>query len=308
MRTKHITGLDIKVPKGNAFNIETPENLPKMHQVCVAVAKRGSGKTVAIANLLKQLKDGRAMDRIFIISPTINSNRAILEMLEVEDEDMYEEPSKEALDDILEKIEAEAVEYEEYHESVKLWHKFQKFLKTGKVMPTDEEMMLFWDGENFAPPKHKWGGRRPTLGILIDDCQGSDLFKPKSKLQNLIIRHRHKGQLKKMGGALGVSVFFCVQSYKAAGGGLPKSCRGQCTSMLVFRTKDCNELNDIAEECSGEVSQETFMKVYEHAVDEPHSFLFIDFHKKETHPSMFRKRFDTFLIPEEIEAENKKSL
>ena len=229
-------------------------------------------------------------------------------MLEIDPKDMYEEPSKEALDDILEKIEAEAVEYEEYHEAIKMWRKFQRYMKTGThISPTDEELMMFWDGEEFMPPKHKWGGRRPTLGIIIDDCQGSDLFKPRSKLQNLVIRHRHKGQLRKMGGALGVSLFFCVQSYKAAGGGLPRSVRGQATTMLIFKSKDENELKEIAEECSGEVSTETFMKVYETAIDEPHSFLFIDFHKKDNHPSMFRKRFDTFLIPEELAKEKTKT-
>lgn len=307
MKTQRVSGLDIKVPKGSAFTIETPPNMPKMHQVMVAVGKRGSGKSYAVVNFLKYLQDARAMDRIFIISPTINSNKSLLDMLKIDQEDMYEEPTKEALDDILEKIEAEAAEYEEHYEAVKLWKKFKRFMKQGGSAPSDDELMLFWDGEDFVPPQHKWGGKRPVMGIIIDDCQGSDLFKPKSKLQNLVIRHRHKGQLKKQGGALGVSLFFCVQSYKATGGGLPRCVRGQATTMCIFKTKDENELKEIAEECSGEVSHDTFMKVYETAVEEPHSFLFIDFHPKSgIHPSMFRRRFNEFLIPEEIAKEEKK--
>ena len=121
MRTVHVDNLDIRVPKGSAFAIETPENMSKMHQVMVTVGKRGSGKSYAVVNFIKYLQDAGAMDRIFIISPTINSNKALLDMLEIDPEDMYEEPTKEALDDILEKIEAEAVEYEEYHEAIKMW-------------------------------------------------------------------------------------------------------------------------------------------------------------------------------------------
>jgi hypothetical protein len=56
----------------------------------------------------------------------------------------------------------------------------------------------------------------------------------------------------------------------------------------------------MASEMSGEVNKETFMKVYEKATDEPHSFLFVDLFPKESHPSQFRKRFDQFLIPHTI--------
>ena len=49
------------------------------------------------------------------------------------------------------------------------------------------------------------------------------------------------------------------------------------------------ELEEIAEECAGEVSKETFMKAYDYAIQEPFDLLFIDLHRKENHPSMFRR-------------------
>ena len=70
--------------------------------------------------------------------------------------------------------------------------------------------------------------------------------------------------------------------------------------MVIFKTKDRKELEEISMECSGEVDPAVFHQVYQRATDEPHAFLFVDLHKKDHHPSMFRKNFDTFLIPQEI--------
>eukprot|EP00959_Pyramimonas_sp_CCMP1952_P302310 6325514-Pyramimonas_sp.AAC.1 len=80
--------------------------------------------------------------------------------------------------------------------------------------------------------------------------------------------------------------------------GLPKSIRTNLTHMLVFKNKNINELKAISAECAGEVDEEQFFKLYERAIIEPHDFLFIDFAKKKSHPSMFRRNFNEWLIPE----------
>ena len=51
---------------------------------------------------------------------------------------------------------------------------------------------------------------------------------------------------------------------------------------------------------SGEVEQETFYKLYEYATQGKHDFLFIDLHPKDSHPSQFRRNFNEFLIPNQI--------
>ncbi len=70
--------------------------------------------------------------------------------------------------------------------------------------------------------------------------------------------------------------------------------------MMLMKTKNEKELDEIAEEVAGEVSKETFMKVYNEAIREPFDFLFIDLHKKPEHPSMFRRNLNEFIIPDEI--------
>ena len=132
------------------------------------------------------------------------------------------------------------------------------------------------------------------ITILFGDCQGFDLFKPSSKLSNTCIKHRHLGKLKD--GAIGCTLLFACQNYTSSSNGLPKSVRGNCTQMLVFKNKSQVDLDMISLECAGEVDTETFYKLYNRAVIDPHDFLFIDFAKKSTHPSMFRRNFDEWLV------------
>ena len=100
------------------------------------------------------------------------------------------------------------------------------------------------------------------------------------------------------GGSIGISLYFLCQTFKAQSGGLNKVIRNQCTSMIIFKTKDTAEIDDIADSCAGEISKDTFMKVYEESIGdgENHPFLFVDLHRKNQHPSMFRRRFNEFLL------------
>ena len=68
--------------------------------------------------------------------------------------------------------------------------------------------------------------------------------------------------------------------------------------MIIFKTKDESEKEDIADSCAGEISKETFLKVYDEAIGDgsDHPFLFVDLHRKPSHASNFRRRFNEFLI------------
>lgn len=298
MKTQKIKGLEIEVPNTSAFNIETPPGLPKMHFCMVASAKRGSGKTVAIVNLIKQLQDAKVLDRVFLISPTIKSNKAILDMIKIDEADIFEEPTRESLDAVIDAVKQEAEDYDEYLRLLKIYKKYLKYINSGRGTLSDEDIFDIYDTENqtIAPPKHKYNGKKPVMLCFFDDIQGGNIFSTKSKIHNVTIKHRHLGQLKE-GGALGLSMIFATQTYKSNAYGLPRTVRAQATHILLFKTKDASELDEISSEFSGEIPKETFMQVYEYATEEPHSFLFIDLHPKPTDPSIFRKRFDTYIFP-----------
>ena len=282
MITKNINGLDIKVPKGSAFNFETPPDLPKMHQLSLFVAKRGSGKSVAISNFVRML----GFDRVFIISPTIHSNKQMWAGLPIGLGDTFDDPDESGIiQEIIDQIDAERDDLVRYREALKAWEERRR-----QHNPLDNRLTY-----NDPRPEHRWGGRIPRLGLIIDDCQSTKLFSNR-KFLNAVTRHRHLGQLPE-GGALGVSMFVAIQNYKANSGGCPRVLRNNCTTLAIFKMKDHKELDAIYEEVAGEISQEIFEDVYAEATLEPYSFLFIDLHKKDHHPSMFRKRFNEFLIP-----------
>ena len=92
-------------------------------------------------------------------------------------------------------------------------------------------------------------------------------------------------------------MFFLVQNYKSKSGGLDRAIRNNATNAIIFKNKDEKELEFIASEMSGEVDKETFHKAYNFAMnDGDYPFLFIDLHKKKEHPSMFRSRFNKFIL------------
>lgn len=188
---------------------------------------------------------------------------------------------------------------------MKIYKKYLAYMKSGRGTLKDEDIFDLYDMENQAisAPTHKYGGKKPVMLLFLDDCQGGNIFGVKSRIHNYTIKHRHLGALQE-GGALGLSLIFATQTYKSNAYGLPRSVRAQATHIILFKTKDSSELEEIASELSGEIPVETFMKVYEYATAEPHSFLFIDLHKKKTDPSMFRKQFSEYIILDNLQKNN----
>lgn len=299
MKTQTVPGLEIKVPKATAFAYETEPMMLKSHQVSVVCGKRGSGKTLATVNLMNRMK----YDRVFVVSPSVHSNRAMMDMLKIDPEDVYDVDDLDSIDDIKAKIDAERDDYERYHEDMKKYREFMKKIHSDdSIFSLDEDaLMSFYRNGKFQKPVHKWNGRRPHMAILFDDAMGSQLFtKGVRKLSKLAIYSRHLGQLKD-GGALGVSLYFLCQSWKAQVGGLTKAIRSQATSLIVFKTANEKELADIQESCGGEVSKNTFYEIYNKATDGEHNFLLIDLHwKKGIHPSPYRKNLNEFIITQDF--------
>lgn len=294
MKTSKVKGLQIIPPKSESGQYETDTFMPKMHQVCVAVGKRASGKSTAIINLIERMK----FDYTIAVSPTMNSNKELMDRLNIEHifEDI-DDPN--IIDQIKDIVKQEAEDLERYREELKIYNKFMKDLKEGKYLDDDVLLQFYGDNNEFIKPTHRWNGEKPRISVIFDDMMGSNIYSKPRKLNGLSTYSRHLGQLKD-GGAIGVSLFFMIQSYKAQSGGLSKVIRNQCTSLIIFKTKDKKEMEDIADSCCGEVDDSTFYKVYDEAIKEPYDFLFIDFHKKKDHPSCFRRKLDEFILAEEL--------
>jgi len=293
MKVVKINDCDIVVPKGKAFAYETPPHMPSAHMVSLAIGKRGAGKTVATTNLVKMLK----YDRILICSPTFKSNSLLMKDLNIDENDVFEDPDDPTVvDKIIKLIEEERDELETYLEQKKEYQRLLKMLDDNYGNIPDEMLLMFYNNGNFQPPQHKYNGRNPFIALIVDDCQSSKLFTNK-RIQNLTIKHRHIGAFESDRASVGLSLFFLIQNYKSKGGGLDRSIRNNATNALIFKNKDQKEIDFIAGEMAGEVDKDTFLKAYNYAMEDgEHPFLFVDLHKKSIHDSMFRSRFNKFLV------------
>lgn len=288
---------EIMVPKDKAFRIATPDDQIKMHALVMAVAKRGGGKTVALTSLLKSLRKDGALDRMFLITPTYQSNICMFKGLPLADEDVYHNPyDLSCLDNILEKVQKEMDDYKAYKEKVAIRNKLLAKLKatksTSDVYELDPELLL--DAFNMdvlgqEKPYHKYNGRRPVLALLVDDSQGSPVLNNK-RFQHLCLRHRHVGD------GLGISIFMAVQTYKAQTGGMPSTIRDNVTHLLVFRTKNIKVLRAIYEEVADDIDELAFFTAYDQAMQDDHDFLFVDFHPRKGPEYKFRRNFDTYIV------------
>lgn len=257
------------------------------------------------------LKEEGKADRILVISPTIKSNQALLDSLGVKEEDCFDPEEKNVVSKILEIIDDERDEYVETLEAMHIFDEFKRLSYDNNMVPIvqlDPNMLVRFTDEagQLVRPTFKYGGR-PTIHLFCDDCQSTPLFRDR-KFQNLCIRHRHVGGIKLnkkidgCSGSVGVSIYMAVQNYKAANSGLPRAIRNNCTQLAVVgKSKDVQEMEDIAKSVAGEIPFEHFIKAYEFATAEPYNSLVIDLHPKKNHPSKFRKNLDTFIIPSEID-------
>ena len=256
MRSKN---LKIELPKGERYKYETAEMMPNLCTQLLCCGAKGSGKTISIVNLVKKLE----FDRIFLISPTAKSNHAILSMINIDENDMYEDTEDlTIIDDIISKVEEEGREYDEYHEKMKEYNEFIKNSNNNDYHLIDDETIdkFMDDNNNFLKPEHYLNGRRPKVALILDDILGSYLMsKGIRKVNNLAIKHRHISHVKSEGGgAIGVSTFFLTQTFRCQTGGISKPIRSNCNSLIIFKTKNENEFNDLSQEVAGEIGHELF--------------------------------------------------
>jgi len=290
--------LKIELPSKQKYKYDTPEMMPNLCTQLLCVGAKGMGKTIAIVNLVKKLN----FDRIFLISPTAKSNHSILSMINIEEDDMYEDTDDlTIIDNIISKVEEEGILYDEYHNKMKDYNEFDKKIRNNQFnLISDEDLETYMNERNeIVKPEHYLNGRRPKIACIFDDILGSYLMsKGIRKVNNLAIKHRHIAPVTSEGGsAIGISTFFLTQTFRCQSGGISKPIRSNCNSLIIFKTKNENEFNDLRDEVAGEIGKELFTKIYDLATNEPHSFLFIDFNPKKEHPSRYRKNLDTFLIP-----------
>lgn len=272
-------------------NPKKPYSSPDMfenHQLSGFIGKRQSGKTYSCAKLVQRLQKEHP-SRVFIISPTYNSN-PVLHTLNADEDDIYTDVDNciQDLEEIQDKIKEEYEDLMKYYEDLALW-KAYKEMNINDLDDLPEELLSRLYEMDFLPPVHRYGGKRPHLILVCDDMSHSKLYASgrKNPFNNLLLRHRHIHKL-------GISVFMLVQTFRT---GIPKAIRQNLTQAFIYKSHDPSQIEMIFKEMCPAVDYETFLELYEKATqDSPHDFLTLDLNPK-IRNKCFRKNFDQYLIP-----------
>ena len=166
---KKLNKFKTRLPDKSAFCIETEPDFPKLHTLCIASGKRGGGKSVAISNFIKTCKDKGYYDRVWLITPTYYSNKAIWDIAEIDEEDIYE-PTVTVLKDLIKMVEAEKAEWDSFLQMKEMYKKFQRDIKTKPINRIDPDQLLEYQDIGFfeGPPEWKYKNEvRPRLGNAL---------------------------------------------------------------------------------------------------------------------------------------------
>jgi hypothetical protein len=235
MKVTKINKFKVDLPSKGAFTIETEPDFPKLHTLCIASGKRGGGKSVAIANLVRTARQKGYYDRVWLITPTYNSNKDIWDIAGIQAEDVME-PDMGCINTLKKLVQADKDEWDEFLSDKELYAKYTKDMHSFEKI-NDNCLMNYMDKGFFQPTYNKpvWKypiERPPRLACIIDDCMGTDLMSKRTAgLTNLCIRSRHVGD------GLGISLFMLVQSY-CSHGGVARPIRENCTHLMLFKIND----------------------------------------------------------------------
>jgi hypothetical protein len=275
--------------------LKTPnvrDSLFRLHTLAAFIGPRGSGKTNAAVLLARKYIQDGSINRIFIMSPTIESNR-IFDLLEPEPEDIYKNihTCLSDLDNILAKVKVMVVEYEEVKAYNKIYHKWKLFSRNKGPPLTVQEFTLLENNQFKKRPDLP----RPSPLLMIDDMSHSDIYTPskKNSFINLCLRHRHLYKV-------GISIFMLVQTFKT---GIPKCLRQNIQQFFLWPTHDMSQLDSMYEEFANLCSYDDFVSMFQRCTAERHNFMTIDLNAREPLLS-FRKCFDEIIFPPSLVPEN----
>jgi hypothetical protein len=272
--------------KKNIYPVPLNDSLPRMFFVGLFVGSRGSGKSYAVCNLLKQYEQSGILDtelnikveqRIILLSPTIDANPVFTSLKHLDDDDNYNNYSDELLIDIIENIKYEKQETIKYNEHLRI---YKKFVKAKHINELSNYEIIELELMGYEPPAECKYPNGVVNFLILDDLIGSSAFKAtgKSALTNMILKNRH----------LGINVMICTQNLKA----IPKSIRTNTSLFIIFKFASKKiVVDDLYEEVSNLMTIENFEKIYEYATKDPHDFLCIDFtqHKSQQIKMGFNK-------------------
>ena len=281
LRIRQINDIKVKVPKNLSQykDMRPPKNanmFPEPNPNVFIVAKKNSGKTVALFNIMKNTI-GRNTIVIFFVS-TINSDGTYLAMKEwldkkdIEHRDYTDIIDEEGVDNL--KVLADSFkQMAEEREEKRMEQKMKGKGKKRKFTCLEDVKNGFYDDEEEDDePVDRLPYQTPDYFIVYDDI--SEQLKHKS-LPTLLKKNRH----------IKVTQIISTQYFYD----LDKSARRQCDYILVFKGLSEDKLKEVFDLSNTSLTFDIFYKLYKRITKPAHSFLYIDCHGNK---NKFRQNFD----------------
>ena len=304
MRTRS-TGLKIRNLGNDAYSVDSPSSLWRLPCLFVGISKRTGGKTTLITSGMHEFQKTGCMEVITVISDTFDSNRKMMENLNIKREHVFSPNDPDAVKKVVDIIEAEKDDLQRYRDELERYKKLDKHLENASIWDdqylTPELLDLYNpDTGEFERPKHWLNGRRPSIGVFVDDAQSTKLLADKA-FRNLCIKCRHIGSFPDGSPPIGCSLFIAVQNYVCQGNeGIPKAVRGNADVFAIWRTGNAKELDLLMTELSGMIAKEKLMKAYNTVMNKDpndrHACLVVELNPKDHAPSPFRIGISDWLV------------
>jgi hypothetical protein len=267
-------------------------NHPQLHLIS---APRGTGKTYLMSKIILAGIAENLYDRIFLISPTAQSNLKQLEDLNIAEEDVFE-PTIDAIQKVIELVEEERDEYQSYLNEKEL---YDYIINDTANNFTDSDLMVIdriMINEELVEPKYKRPNpRRPQCIVILDDVLNSPVMSTASSINKLFTINRHLGAMEG-GGACGLGVIMLTQTYRCGNGkGVSRQLRESLTELTIFKTKSDTQMSTMISEFGGAIDVDKFKQAYDAAIKDDYDNLTISFGKLDCPTFRFRRNLSEFI-------------
>lgn len=304
MRVKKLRVYDQDPEKGVSNLYPQPNvNAIKQPALHMVVGMRNSGKSYLCSRMLAQFKKDKVFDRVYLISPSFESNRAYFGKY-INEEDCHA-PTKTSVQDVIERVERDRDEFELHLAQEKMYNDFTKQLKERTASEIDQGLLMNAYDNNFmvSRPRWKYGKVQPPRSLLImDDVLGSQAILQSSGLTRVATLNRHIAPLKEEHSdrsACGLAVIILCQSYKMKEG-VSRVLRENLSCLTVFATRQKKQYEALEEEISDVVEDlEMFRQAYAYSTGEKHGNLTIDMNPS-CSSKIFRKNLNQALLFDEL--------
>jgi hypothetical protein len=309
MKIKHVNVYD-KDPSGEVNNeYKTSENSFRQPALHLCIGQRTAGKSYLCSKILAQCQKEHVFDVIYMVTPSFNSNKAYFGKYIDEDKNVYL-PTKESIGQVIERVEQDRDEFEQYLVEKEAYDNYKKDLKDKKRVFSDDEVTSFdelgWlDG---VAPTWKYKVVQPPRSLLIlDDVLGCPAILQSSGLSKISITNRHIAPLKetfKERSACGLAVMVLAQTYRMQAG-IGRLLRENVSELTLFKNRQEKQMDAIREELANVVPVELFDKAYNYATKEKFGSLTISF-KPKCPTKTFRRNLNDFIMFPELPCDCKK--